>query len=48
MKIKKIERDGDFFVMTVQHEDGHKEEWTYTREETASGVSYSMVGREDA
>jgi hypothetical protein len=46
--IKKILREGSVFVMTVELQSGDHEEWTYVREETSNGLSYSMIGREDA
>jgi hypothetical protein len=47
MKIKRIERDGDHFVMTVGLEGKNKEKWVYERVETSDSlVSYILVGRE--
>jgi hypothetical protein len=43
-----VEVDGDISVITVRLEGGHKEKWTYEREEIDGLVSYSMIGREDA
>jgi hypothetical protein len=43
--IKKIERDGDIFVMTVRL-GGTTENWTYVREEVGGLVTYAMIGRE--
>ena len=44
----KVKRHGQtLFSMEVVLETGSKERWYYQREETAHGVSYSMVERED-
>jgi hypothetical protein len=42
--IKKITREGDTFVMTVQL-GGTREDWTYVREEVSGRVSFILVGR---
>jgi hypothetical protein len=44
----KVTQDGPTFVMTVELESGHKERWTYRREEHSGLVSYTMIDREDA
>lgn len=46
-KILKINRDGDYFVMTVERDGGSKEKWMYDRVVTSLGVSYIEIGRED-
>ena len=50
-KIEKIEREDSRFVMSVRLGEGRearREVWTYEREESASGVSYSLISREDS
>lgn len=47
-KIINIEQQGHLFIMKVELEGGHKEKWTYSREEFTDGVSYTMVNKEDA
>jgi hypothetical protein len=47
-KTIKITQHGSQFTMLVELESGHKERWTYQREETNIGVNYVMIDREDA
>lgn len=35
------------FTMSVELASGHKEKWTYIREDTSTGPCYSLVDRED-
>jgi hypothetical protein len=46
MKIVKVERDGELFVMNLSGDRKHKEKWFYERVETGTGVSYIQVNRE--
>lgn len=46
-KILEIKREGHQVVMTVQLESGHKQNWTYEKEETSTGRSFIMVDREE-
>jgi hypothetical protein len=47
-KYLKVTRTGESqFVMTVEMESGHKEDWTYQREEHNGCVSFTMVNREE-
>jgi hypothetical protein len=46
-KVLNVTRDGDFFEMCVELGKGHREKWTYERVESAVGVSWVMIGRED-
>ena len=45
--VSNITRDGPNFIMHVELESGHKEKWTYRREENMGLVSWSMIDRED-
>ena len=47
-KLGQIKQYGNQFVMEVELEGGHKERWTYVRQEHDGFVSYSMIDREDA
>lgn len=46
VKIKRIDRDGDSFVMTVLHSNKEREKWYYERVELGGTVSYIQIGKE--
>lgn len=46
-KILEITKEGSDVVMTVELDSGHREKWTYRKEETSTGKSITMVDREE-